>query len=226
MTAGNAQWSPSPSRIRVKLRNPTVAKFGCARCNLQFTSASGQKVLITGVAHWTWLDKFLYFFPEKNVTPTTFNKVFKSGSTITVSERDSGRPLSQNLALSLVYGINSKDRIRVGQANVNRDYNVFTVNALGKRINAGSTLSARQYFATGDYLGMHDRVSPLINQAVTRLDAPKQQTGDKVLLFAADGSKEFGVALKSTKCHAKIRCQGATKPKSGLVPLFAIQCGL
>ena len=225
MTAAKAQWSPAPSRIRVKLRNPTIAKFGCSRCVLQFTSASGGSVLLTGVAHWTWSNNFLYFFPEKGVTPDTFNKAFNIGDTITVSKRDSGRSLEKNLALSLVYGINSKDRIRVGSAGVARDFSVFTVNALGKRINPGGTLSTRQYFATGDYMGMHDRVTPFIKQAVTRLDAPDQKTGDNVLLFAADGSSEFGVAIKKSECDATTQCIGSTKPKSGLVPLFAIQCG-
>lgn len=223
MTAGAAQWSPSPTRIRVRLRNPTTAKWGCTNCVLKLTTPQGAKVLVKGVAHWTWLDGFFYFFPDAGVTPTTFNDAVKSGDTLTVANRDRGKAYEENLALSLVYGVNNKDRIRVGSSQ--RQYTVFTVNALGQTVAAGGTLATRQYFASGDYLGMHARVAPLVDQAATQLRNPHKATGEQVALFA--GASEVGATLKkSSTCAATPLCTGSTAPGTSLVPLFAVQCGL
>ena len=225
VVASKAQWSPANSRIRVKVKNPVTAKFGCDRCAIQFSSDSGGKVLVKGIAHWTWSNGYLYFFPADGVTPNTFNAVFSSGDALTVSNRDRGRPYKDNLALSVVYGINHKDRIRVGTTSGARDFTVFTVNALGQHVKPGGTLSTRQYFATGDYLGMHSRIERFIEQATTRLKKPHRVKGEKVFLFAGDGDEQFGAGLKSGSCDATPRCVGSTAPNSGLVPLFAIQCG-
>ena len=225
MVASKAQWSPKP-RIRFKVKNPVTAKFGCNRCALQFTtSGKNKKVLVKGIAHWTWSNGYMYFYPEAGVAPNTFNAVFSPGKTLTVSNRDRGRSYKDNLALSVVYGINHKDRIRVGSTPGPRDFTVFTVNALGQHVTPGGTLSTRQYFATGDYLGMHSRIERFIKQATTRLKKPHRVKGEKVFLFAGDMDEQFGAGLKGGPCDATPRCVGSTAPNSGLVPLFAIQCG-
>lgn len=222
VTGGPAQWSPSPTRIRVRLSNPTTAKWGCANCLLKLTTAKGATVLVKGVAHWTWTNGFFYFLPDVGVTPSTFNAAVQSGDTLTVANRDRGKAYKDNLALSLVYGVNNKDRIRVGTSS--RDFTVFTVNALRQTVAAGGTLATRQFFCSGDYLGMHARVASLVDQAATQLKNPHKVVGEQVVLFA--GAQEVGVALKkNSQCAATPLCVGSTAPDTGLLPLFAVQCG-
>ena len=82
------------------MQNAVWAKFGCANCNLQLESG-GQSECITGVAHWTWINDFLYFFPCAGVTPTTFNSKFNVGDVLTVSY-PAIPAKADNLALAVV----------------------------------------------------------------------------------------------------------------------------
>lgn len=219
-----------------------IGSAGCQSCKLWFVNQNGDRITCSGIIHWVHAQTRMYFWPEE--TAAQINAVFKKGDVISVFNVDDGKPANNNLAMTIVHGVdvegndnanragvdkwvNRAGRVRVGLANAQgRDYMVYTANAFLK-LSGQRTYYNRQYMITDRYEDMDVHAREWVSEVESGMYFPgRHNKGRIVKLYGSADGRYFGADLSNLETCGTNVCTGSTTPQYGLKPLFYITCGV
>lgn len=191
------------------------------------------------IIHYCWQDNRSHM--DSSVTAEVLNRELQTGDTLSVKYVTSGKRFDDQLALTLVHGINdeytrgsvadpsffrAKSRMRFGTTNNHRDGTVWTTNLLGI-LKPSETYFARKFMIADSLHKMEATALPLSDEAyedVIALDEVNE--GETIKLWM--NSSSFGASIGSDTCandKSVLACVGSSTPKAGFRPLFHIVCG-
>eukprot|EP00521_Asterionellopsis_glacialis_P008754 CAMPEP_0195281098 /NCGR_PEP_ID=MMETSP0707-20130614/549_1 /TAXON_ID=33640 /ORGANISM="Asterionellopsis glacialis, Strain CCMP134" /LENGTH=748 /DNA_ID=CAMNT_0040339943 /DNA_START=78 /DNA_END=2324 /DNA_ORIENTATION=- len=189
--------------------------------------------VVDRVIHWAWNGRAMYFgSPDSAHLASRINSHTQRGDVWEMFTTE-GKPLEDNLALTMVHGKNPeyqsngspKSRMRYGYAtNPARDATVWTTNYMGS-INMGQTYYNRKYMVVGNYNDAENQAQPLITKAVEDIDNMNELPSGETITLHYSETQFSATVGDTTSCGVTglvQTCQGSTVPKTGSKPLYYI----